>query len=175
MAKPGKFEDILGEQLWHGVSVTTTWALQSSKGPASPKRPGAGTNHDLCKYFFFQTRLNTSSKKAFLFILHRQASGTLTHKLGSSVHISYILLKSFILSSTVRNQRRFKVKAVFAASELQLTLFPFTSPWPQIPASENFKSSPGLFLPSDINPAFSCYGPTQPPLGISALCRACFL
>lgn len=53
VAKPGKFEDILREQLWHGVSVTTTWALQSSKGPASPKRPGAGTNHDLCKYFFF--------------------------------------------------------------------------------------------------------------------------
>lgn len=51
MAKPGKYGDILGEQLWHRVSVTSACALQSFKEPVSGRRPGGGPNHDLCTYF----------------------------------------------------------------------------------------------------------------------------
>lgn len=122
------------------------------------------------KVFF---RPNISSKKSsFLFLIlffffylisHTQASGTLTHELGSSEHIGSILLKSLFLpqSETKGDSRSRKYRQ---GQSLELTLSPFQAPAPQILACG------GCWALTCRLASF-----TQPLLRMSVPSRACFL
>lgn len=114
-----------------GVCCCSLSFLKFQRASVSCKQQGAGPNLDLL-YIFLQTRLNTSSKKAFPLISHPQTSGTLTHKCRSSVRVSYILLRRhFLPKSETKGDLRSRHGLRY--QNPQLIPSPFPPPLPQIP------------------------------------------